>query len=322
MTFLTRKRVEAVEQQRQDELGEAVIQTVVLDGNRTQSLEVIRRLVNSGQSLSRAQAIFLMQRVNETAQLPQAIIDPANWGCAVDAFEVLVRMLASDRHHSFYLTNLSSGFSTFEVEDFHRVPFAMLAHEMIAYHRKLLGQTLAPDGRRAIASCLVVALRDEWFAEDELNAALSPFLPGLLRLAVRGHVEATGKPLKIIYDGSAFGRVHVSKNGLSFTAGSDTDAPLFANVEFDGLSGFILGGFGDFYALSRALESCDIDPKGPGKFCLSTLPDKNRVRLRVDQSYHHITTQHAAELAIHLLAVLQNPQHSDLIDALRSAYGD
>lgn len=299
-------------------IGNLILEVAALDNDRTASLESLRLLIALGEPLSPARALFLVQLVHEACGRPGKADRPnTDWLPIVRAFEALIQLPLAEAHHPYYLSNL--GIHGIMDDSLDGLSFQASAHELLTRHANLLATSEWTVSSEGVARCLAVALRDEALDERAMNEALKPHWPGLLQLAIRAHVAATGHPLKIIYEGLPVGTVaRINGNGLELQILSGQSGDLSAYIGFE-QSGFTLGSFGDLLALLRALGAPSGDPER--KFVVFDIkPD--RVCIGLGSSRHYVPAATARELTGHLRAVLDAPEHAPLIAALKSAYGE
>lgn len=299
-------------------IGNLILEVAALENDRTASLEALRLLIALGEPLSPARALFLVQLVHESCEQPgKANRSNTDWLPVVRTFDALIQLPLAEAHQPYYLSNL--GIYGVMDDSLDGLSFQASAHELLVRHEHLLTTSDWTVNSEGIARCLAVALRDEALDERAMNETLKPHWPGLLQLAIRGHVATTGHPLKIIYEGLPVSTVaRINGNGLELQILSSQSGDLSAYIGFE-QSGFTLGSFGDLLALLRALGSPSGDPER--KFVVFDIkPD--RVCIGLGSSRHYVPASTAQELTHHIQAVLDAPEHTPLIAALKSAYGE
>lgn len=300
-------------------IGNLILEVAALDDDRAASLEALRLLIALGEPLSPARALFLVQLVHEACERPGKADRPnTDWLPIVRAFDALIQLPLAEAHQPYYLSNLGIH-AVMDDDSLDELSFQASAHELLARHENLLATSEWTVSSEGVARCLAVALRDEALDERAMNETLKSHWPGLLQLAIRGHVATTGLPLKIIYEGLPVSTVtRINGNGLELQVLSGQSGDLSAYIGFE-QSGFTLGSFGDLLALLRALGSPSGDPKR--KFVVFDIkPD--RVCIGLGSSRHYVPASTAKELTSHIRAVLDGPEHATLIAALKSAYGE
>lgn len=300
-------------------IGNMMLEFAALDTDRTKSLETIRLLVALNESLSPARAMFVAQLVHE-ASARLLSINPQNtaWAPVVKAFEALIGLPVTPAHQPYYLSHL--GFHDPSNRDLENVPFHAAANELLKRYEHILETADRELSVEGLARCLAVALRDEAFDERAMNEALKPYWPDLLKLAIRGHVATTGKPLKILYDGmpvTTIARIRDNDLRVDITCGSENN--ISGYVGFGQNSLLTVGSFGDLLLLANVLESRTENPnRAYGAFEIKD----DRVCLRAGNSHHYMTRQTAMALSRHLQSALHAPEHRTLFAAMRSAYGE
>ncbi len=299
-------------------IGNLILEVAALDNDRIASLEALRLLIALGEPLSPARALFLVQLVHEACERPGKTDRPnTNWLPIVRAFDALIQLPLAEAHHPYYLSNL--GIYGVRDDSMDGLSFQASAHELLVRHEQLLTISNWPVSSEGVARCLAVALRDEVLDERAMNDTLQPHWPGLLQLAIRGHVAKSGQPLKIIYEGLPVSTVaRVMGEDLQIQIVSSESADLSAYIGFE-QSGFTLDSFGELLWLLRALGTDNGDPER--KFVVFKIPP-DRVCIGVGTSRHYVPASTAQALAGHLRAILDAPEHATLMGALKSAYGE
>jgi hypothetical protein len=170
-------------------------------GSPTASLLDMRRKVETGMVLSRAEWAVLAQFVStatDTWQLPEGHVSAASFVAVLDAFLAVytLRRTYESRLDPDFLANLPDECRPTSTDGAGRASCDLVRQAVLETRRQVIDPAIQIQPVRSGRNLALLLAEERLWGTQMLDRALRPFWSALWRLAARGHFSVTQKPIR------------------------------------------------------------------------------------------------------------------------------